>query len=111
MIRAATQISAIESVEKKGGNDANQVAFRVFEPSPFASTRHPSDAAFGPRLWGVVLLGLHAGTPYLVDGSAVVGYLEHGLRELPDDLDCVEQLGDSVTSETSDGSENSDSTH
>jgi hypothetical protein len=29
----------------------------------------------------------------------------------PDDLACVEQLQDSVTSETSGGSENSDSTH
>ena len=67
----------------QSGNDADQVAFRVLEPSSLASTRHPSDAALGSRLWGVVLLELDAATPHLLDRSAHVGHLDDGLREFP----------------------------
>ena len=55
-------VSLIDASDGQGGNDADQVAFRILEPSPLAYTRHPSNAALGPRLWGVVLLEHHAAT-------------------------------------------------
>ena len=66
-----------------GWNNPDQIAFGVLEPRRLASTGHPGNAVFGPRLRRVVLLELHAATPHLFDGGAHVGHMDDGLRELP----------------------------
>ena len=53
----------------RGGDDADQVAFRVFEPCPLAPVRRVGNSVVCPRLLGVVVFELDATTPHLRDNG------------------------------------------
>lgn len=56
-------VDTISVLPRQGGDDADQIAFRVFEPRSLASIRRLSDAVLSLRLGGVVLLEGHAPGP------------------------------------------------
>ena len=73
--------STLRSLACQGANDADEVAFRVHEPRPFASIRRPSNAALCPRSGVPYSSNSTPATPHLFDCSAYVGDLNDGLRE------------------------------